>query len=234
MSIVKPSYSEWLKITSINDFDTLLFGLYSQTFPDTNNFEITCGHCGNNTDVEIDNNSLIKVMDDEVYDKIDEVVNSVKDKVDLVNKSLVNTTKRIILPESKIMVDIRIPSLHNQLTILKSVTDKLLQNYSESIMIMVFIKDIYMLDIEGTRRSGSAKYYKLGNQPKDVLDLLIKLSVNDGKYLEKVISKRSEKHSIAYEINGAVCDKCEEELDSLEVDLRRVLFTRIEKAGQTD
>ena len=42
MSITKPSFSNWLKITALTDLETLLFGLFASTYPKESEVTIGC------------------------------------------------------------------------------------------------------------------------------------------------------------------------------------------------
>ena len=232
MSIPKPGFNDWLKITSFGDWDTLLFGIYAQTFPDNNDFDIKCGHCGKETSVTIDNNALIETKDADIYGKIKEVVSGLNDPMMLVEGSQVHKFERVMLNDSKCVVEVQTPSLEDYLTILKNTDPQVLENYAETISVMMFIKNFYLPNLAASKATGSAKYSKVAMGGTEILNVLTKLSVNDGKQLEKIIEDRIEKYAISYSINNAVCQHCKDTLESITVDLETLLFTRINKDKQ--
>ena len=67
---------------------------------------------------------------------------------------------------------------------------------------------------------------------KALLDLLLKLSVKDGKTLEKSIEKRGKKLEITYSIKNAKCQHCGDTLEDIPIDLERLLFTRINRESE--
>jgi len=232
MSIPKPGFNEWLSITSFGDWDTLLFGIYAQTFPEDNDFDIKCGHCGKETPVTIDNNTLITVKDEKVYGKIKEVVSGLKDPAMLVNNSQVHKYERVMLKDSKCVVEIQTPSLYDYLSLIKNTDEKVLENYAETVSIMMFIKNFYILDVAATKATGKARFSPISTTGTEMLNTLTKLSVVDGKQLEKAIEARIEKFAINYSINNATCNHCKDTLEPIAVDLETLLFTRINKDQQ--
>lgn len=231
MSIPKPTFNDWLKITSFGDLDTLLFAIYCQTYPENNEFDITCGNCKKKTSILIDNEYLIEAKQKDVYSKIIEVTNSEYSGEELIQHSLVHSFDRVMLNDSKIVVDIYTPSLFDHLALLKSTPREILSEYGSLLGLMLFIKEIYMLDVKSTQLSGNPSYYPIKGKDR-ILNLLSKLSPSDGQQLEDVITKRSEKYQIKYAINNAKCHHCKNPIPTIPVDMETVLFTRINRKNK--
>ena len=235
-SIGKIDYDTWLKITSFFDIETLLYGAYCMTFPKDNKYPITCpkGDCGHSFDITVNNNSLIEARPD-AFEKINEVVANISRASDLVAASKVHTVQRIMLEDSKIIVDIQIPSLYDYLEdILKRIKDN--QNFAEenanSISLAMFVKQALIPDIETYRKTGELQYLPITDK-QELIDLIANLPFNDGEILDKEISKFTNEFLINYSIRGVVCPKCGLEFPSIPMDMERVLFIAIQR-GVTD
>jgi len=230
MSIPKPDFNNWLKITSFNDLSTLLFGIYCQTFIDNNDFDITCGKCGKTTSVTVNNQSLVEVRDRKTYEKRDEIISSIKTGEELVAASIVHKEERVMLNDSKIIVDVSTPSLYDHLKMLRISNQEKLQEYADAFSAMLFISHLYMLDINQTYSTGRASYYEI-TDPARILNILLKLSNKDGEQLENAIEEKLGKYKIDYEIHNVTCSHCKTKLPGIPVDIENILFTRINRTG---
>lgn len=228
MNFAKPKFDDWLKLTSMGDWNTLLFGIYCQTFIDNNDFDITCGECGKTTSVTVDNMTLVEVKDKNIYARIEEIVGSNKTPQDLIENSILSKTTRVLLNDSKIIVDIKTPSLWDNLALIKSTNPNTLREYSDTFSAMLFIKKMYMLDVQNTYESGKPYYYEIKEKAK-ILDTLLQLSNNDGEQLEDLIEEKLGVYNINYEIHNCKCAHCKKTLPNIPVDMETILFTRINK-----
>lgn len=219
-----------VKITSFNDLSTLLFGIYCQTFIDNNDFDVTCGNCGKTTSVTVNNQSLIEVRDRSIYAKLDEIISNVENGEELIANSIVHKDERIMLNESKIIVDVATPSLYDHLNLLNSSKQETLQEYAETFSAMLFISHLYMLDLRETYKTNKASYYEIDDKGR-LLGVLLKLTNNDGEQLEKAIENKLGKYQINYEIHNVTCSHCKTKLPGIPVDLENVLFTRINRTN---
>ena len=230
-SIGRIGFNDWLKLTSYHDFPTFLYGIYCQTYPESNEFEITCGSCKELTKISMNNESLIETYNEGiVLEKIREIISSSKTLEDLIGKSLVHTTTRILLPNSKLIIDIQTPSLWDHLELLKTANNNAIKNYGETIGLVLFIKNIYMIDYQSTMATGKPKYYPL-NDKNEFVNVVRELSKDDGKFLETSVNERIERYAITYSIQNTKCSKCNDNLGSLPVDMETALFTQLRKEG---
>jgi hypothetical protein len=225
-SVGRMDYKTWLKVTSFYDLPTLMYGIYCQTFPGDTTFEIRCRHCHETTDVIVNNNTLVSVKDEETYSKLNEIISNIKKAEDLLKDSLVNKYTRSILPESKIIVDIQTPSLWNHLELLGSVNRNKIEELEDIIGTLMFIKNMYVLDIKELKRTGKPKYYPIEDK-NQIINILRGLEVNDAKALGDAIGDRSEKYAINYMIKDFNCTKCGKSIGDIPVDVEQLLFTQI-------
>ena len=230
-SVGKISFNDWLKLTSYDDVQTLLFGLYAQTFPDTNKFNIECPECGNQVSIKVDNNMLIQTEGDGITDKMRELLKQQHDSPkSLLEKSLIHTDERIRLPESNVIIDITTPSLNDHLKLL-SQDSKLIENNASEASLVLFTKKILIPDYKASRKKGRPVYSEV-TQFKKKLKVLKSLGVRDGKIVNKKFQERSSRYSIDYSIKNYECPSCQSLIDEIPVDLETALFTQIVRVYQ--
>lgn len=229
MSIPKPNYNEWLRMTSFSDLETLLFGIYCQTFIDNNDFDVTCGNCGKTTSVTVDNNSLIEVRNRAIYGpKFNEIAENAN-TIEKINEiSVLNKSERIMLDESKLIVDVTTPSLHDHLSLLKKAKPEVIEKFSDSFSALMFISHMYVLDTSETYKTGIPKYYEI-TEKSTMLSILNKLSVNDGDQLTDSIEKKLSDYRINYEIHNVECSSCHQKIKGIPISIERILFMRLDR-----
>lgn len=232
MNFPKPKFDDWLKMTAFGDWSTLLFGVYCQTFIDDNDFDITCGHCKEVTSITVNNQFLIEARDKRVFDKIEEVVSSVKSPEDLLNNSIIHKSHRIMLNDSKIVIDIGTPTLWDHLALIKQSNQKVLQEYADTFSSMLFVKNMFMIDAESSYKTGRPVYYPVSRK-SEILNILLKLSNSDGEQFEDAIEEKLGQYQINYRIHNAVCAHCHTKLPDIPVDMETILFRRINKQRKT-
>lgn len=225
-SVGRITFDEFLRITSFYDAETLMFGIYQQSFPGTTEFQVQCGSCGMQHNMKFQNEEFIAVKDEEVYKNIQDTIASCSDPEKAIANSVVNKTVRKVLPDSKVIVDVAIPSLKDNLDLLGRVNPKLLEANKEVISLMMFIKNIYMLDAAKTVSSGKPCYYKMEKDLQSVSRLIKDLTINDARELGKVIQEKSDKHGIVYQLKNHKCPnpECGKDLGEIPVDIEKLLF----------
>lgn len=225
-SIGKINYKTWLRVTSFFDFQTLLYGIYSQTFPGTTEFQIKCRHCKELADVIVNNETLINVKDDEAFSHLNGILQSIKDPASALEKSLVNKYNRVMVPESKIIFNIQTPSLWNHLELLASVDKKKIEEVSDILGTMLFIKSVFMIDVQNTIATGSPKYYEITDK-NEIINILRNLEFLDMKELGSSIADRTNKYAINFKIKDFECPKCGNSIGDIPVDIETLLFQQI-------
>jgi len=225
-SVGRISFDDFLRITSFYDAETLMFGIYQQSFPGTTEFQVQCGSCGMQHNMKFQNEEFIAVKDEEVYKNIQDTIASCSNPETALANSIVNKTTRKILPDSKVIVDVAIPSLKDNLDLLGRVNPKLLEANKEVISLMMFIKNIYMLDTNKTVTLGKPCYYKMEKDLSSVSKLIKDLTINDARELGKVIQDKSDKHGIVYQLKNHKCPnpECGKDLGEIPVDIEKLLF----------
>lgn len=191
-------------------------------------FLFTCGSCGKQTSVTVDNQTLVEAKDKDVFKVIEEVTSSELTGEELVANSIVHKRQRIMLNDSKIIIDVKTPTLWDNLSLIKASNPQIIKEYSETFSSMLFIANLYMLDVRKTHETGTPCYYEVKEKTK-ILDILLRLTNNDGEQLEDEIENKLAKYNITYEIHGCKCSHCKEEIPNIPIDMESILFTRINK-----
>jgi hypothetical protein len=234
-SVGKLGFEEWMKMTSFFDLETLLFGLFNQTFPYENKFKFKCNkeNCGKETDVVVNNNTLVETRgkDEEIYSKLLEILKSGNPK-DMIKHSLVHTTKRIIVDETKIIFDIKIPSVYDYLEeILKGLRQDIVEEYASTFGTILFVEKMYVPNLAAIKQTGKPVYFEIKDKNQLVMNVA-KLPYYDGIQLTEGINEFTEKYKITYSIKNARCGACNDVLDTINLEMEEVLFTAIRQGRQ--
>ena len=227
-SVGKMNYAEWIHNTSFFDIDTLLYGIYCQTFNYENKYNIRCPRCGKDFDAIVNNATLVEIRGDEVetVEKINEIVNSIGNAAELLKHSNVHKTKRIILNESKIVVDIMIPSVYDYLEGVVAHSDnEALDEYQNAIGLLLFIKGIYLPNIYALKQTGSLKYVPVDiNDKGKTITVISGLKLKDSQQLTDEINNFIEKYRVTYSIRNVTCPHCAHTIKNITMDMEDTLF----------
>lgn len=225
-SIGKLDFPSWAKITSHYDIDSFLYGIYIQTFPGDTKFTITCGHCKEKIEATVNNDTLIAGKNESSYTNLQELLNNHTNPKALLDKALVNVTERILLPESKIIMDIKLPTIKKHLDLVGSVNKNLKEKTAHILSLMIFIENTLMIDVKQTMSSGKPCYYKITEREK-LARIISQISFVDAKAITEAIGKMIEKYAVDYKIKSFKCPKCQKDLGDIPVDMETLLFYQI-------
>ena len=222
-SIGAISFETFCECTSFFDLQNLFYGLHMQTFPGKTSFEFKCIHCGHAFSHMIPNDSLIFSKDEKIFERLEEVAKNADTPDKVKANSLVSKSERICLEQSKTIIDIRIPSLQDQLNVLKSTPSDKMEENQDDLVTLLFIKNLYLLNVPETLEKKSAVYYPVTAQ-KSIINILKELSINDSKQLAKAIDSWTDKYKTEYRIPSFKCPSCKKDLGDMPVDMESVLF----------
>jgi hypothetical protein len=230
-SVGRMDFATWMKVTSYFDIETLLYGAYCQTFPYENKYSLRCPKpdCQTPFDAVVNNNTLIETRgkEKEIFAKINEVIANVKNAKDLVTNSHVHTTKRVSVDESKVVFDIHIPSVFDYLEgILSNVNEEFADEYSTTLGIALFIKQILVPDVVNYQRTGKLTFIPVTEKGK-MIDLVSNLPYYDGLQIAEEINEFTERYRIDYSIKNVACPSCGHEIKEVPMSMEDVLFTVI-------
>lgn len=225
-SIGKVKFEDWASITSFYDLDSFIFGIYAETFPGDSEFTIECPHCHDRIEAKINNDTLVSGKNEEAYSNIQKLINGQTDRKVLLDNSLVNQRERIILEDSKTILDIKLPTIKKNLEILRSVNQEAKNKTQHILSIMMFLDTVYIIDVEQTKKTGKACYNRI-NKQKDVARIISAFSYADIKQTSKVINDMINKYAVEYKIKSFTCPKCQERINDIPVDMQQLLFFQL-------
>ena len=222
-SIGAISFDTFCECTSFLDLQNLFYGLHMQTFPGETTFDFKCIHCGHAFSQLIPNDNLIFSRDEKIFERLAEVAKNADTPDKVKAGSLIAEHERICLKQSKTIIDIRIPSLRDQLNLLKSVPSDKLTDMAEDLATLFFIKNVLILNVPETLEKKSPVYYPItGINP--TIDILKNLSINDAKQLSEAIDSWTNRYKTEYKIPNFKCPSCKEDLGNMPIDMEQILF----------
>jgi hypothetical protein len=223
-SIGKLPFKRFLAITAEEDYETLLYGIFHSTFPDAIEYSVGCPHCRTENTIKLHPNHLIEVIDrDRTGRYVQEVLEGYDKGEEFLKNSLVALTKRIVLPESKIVIELQTSTLADTLRNLKQV--EMLKSYQpEFVVYLKFIRNLYVPDVNALN-NGKHRYLPI-EDTVGRLDRMINLSSADMKYFRTEFSERLRKYSVSYQIPTFNCanNSCGKEIKDVKIDLTNLLF----------
>ena len=224
-SIGKLSYNKFIQITAEEDYDTLMFGIFSATYPNAIEYTMNCPYCRTELKLNLEPGHLIEVIDHEKSSTyIKEVLEGYERGEEFIKSSLVNGVTREVLPVTKTIVEIITPTIERMLRNLhlsensKDITDELI-NTAKS------IKRILILNIEHYNRTGEVRYIPIEKTTEIILHIN-EMNPQDLKVLRKAISKRIRSNRVEYRIPRVNCpnNKCNKEIANVPVDMTELIF----------
>lgn len=226
-NIGKIPFNKWAAMTSFYDMDNFLYGIYLQTFPGNTKFQVTCGTCENTIDVLVNNDTLISANNDTTMKMIESINQNKKDNPQLsINNSIIHSKERVFLEDSKLIIDIKIPTIKKHLDLLASINTKAKDKAKHLLNFMLFMENIYMLDIKETLRTKEPNYYEVTDRQR-IADILKELTYNDANELSDRIEKMISMYRTNFKIKSFVCPKCQTRINDIDIDMETLLFFQI-------
>ena len=222
-SIGKVSFEDWLKITSVEDCETIYYAVYCATFQNQKNFTFTCPYCQSEAEYTIAHNNLIKTADKEEMQKLISEINMNSNSREKMNEyTLVGKAKNeaFELSESGIVVDIRTPTLWDSLELLRTVSEEVISRSANVVTNLLYVDKMYIPSENGAT-------YSEQDARNNILKIIENLSITDNAELENAINERLETHRITYSIKNIKCQHCSKEIRDIPINIEDVLFTAI-------
>lgn len=224
-SIGKMNFDTWTRKTSYFDLESFIFGSYLESFPGNTKFSVRCGHCDRSVDANVNNDTLVRSKNPETDERVREI-SSLGDTRSLLQSSVLYKKKRIILPNSKIIVDIKIPSIRRYLDLMGSLNPKSREKLSNILSIMIYVEGIYMLDLKVSMTKKSPKYFQIIENDR-IARTIARLDFADSKFLLDTINDYMALFQTVFSIKSFICPHCKKPLGDIPVDLEVLLFTQI-------
>lgn len=227
-SVGKLSFEEWCNITSYYDLESFEYANYLETFPGDTSFSIECGSCHQVINAKINNDRLICAKNDLTMERMNEILNNRNNAKAMLNKALVHTKKRVFLEDSKIIIDIKLPTIKKHLDLLSSVNAKAKEKARHILTLMLFFDGLYMLDIQETMNKKKPCYYKVEDRQK-IATIVGKLTYNDSKHLSTIINEFIESQTVEFKIKSFVCPSCQTKIRDIPVEIEQLLFFQMQR-----
>ena len=227
----KPKFDEWLKMTSYGDLETLLYGIYCATFQEKSSVNVLCPYCEKEGTISINNNELIQTEGNkaEISNEIDEISKNA-DSIDKVmdysiisidEKHKKKNIKSLMLNKSKMVFNIKRPTMYEILDILKNMKEDVIASLSNDTFNMLLCTfSIYV------KNKDNDKYFIVKNK-NDIVTIINMLSVEDVSDLKQAIDNILEEKYIYYKIKKTTCPNCKKEIYNIPMDIESLLFFQI-------
>lgn len=228
-SIGAMDYDTFLKSTALTELDLLLYGIFCSTYPESNDFPITCINpkCGNKFDFSYKNSNYLDISEEDKDKAADAmralIAGQTIDSKEFFENSNTNTLERVYLPSSKMIVELRHPTLYNQLyDVIKQLVENEVDGASDTTLNrMPYVQTVMVLEDDENPDSGYIEFTDLMQK----VSLLTDLDEADDDELEKQISENIlDKYTIGFSMKGISCPICGKKIPDQEVDFRQLLF----------
>ena len=225
-SIGDISFQTWLKITSVFDLNTLLYGIYCASYPQKNRYSLQCMKCKKQFEYEADNELLIAVQPDieELMIKAEEIRNAQPDEI--IQQSHMSHRKRVFLEDSKIIFELKVPSLYDIVDREPRIAKALkLKSDDDLLFLFLFIDRIYVPHIERSIEAGKPIYNPPVRDNYDILNEAIQsLSPADADELQTKVSEMLNKYHVGYSLKDAICPFCKTPQPDIPININNLLF----------
>ena len=225
-SMGKVSFNNWLQVTAEADYETLIYGIYCATFPREVDYTVTCPHCKAKNIRKISKNHLVQVIDKNVYQYVDTVINERKSVQELIRESELNNKTRVILPESKIVIDIALASIDDLISSLRN-AESYGRFEKEIFGYLKHLSNIYV-PVLGSFQKGEPSWLEVTGIEEQA-NVIANIPFSDRSFLEKAISEKTDKNTVSYCLPDQACASCNEMIKKVSIDMTEVLFQNIAK-----
>ena len=225
-SIGQVSFDKWCELTSYYDLDSFLYGNYLETFPGDTTFTVKCGTCGKEIEVKVNNDTLITARNGETKELVNDILATENNSATTVKNSILNTSKKIFLPDSKVVITYKLPSIKKHLNLLASINAKAKDKNQHVLTFLLFIEDLLMLDLESSLNAGSPKYNRIIDNSERTR-IIKHFTYNDAKLLSDSINELINKYQVNFSIKSFTCSACGNTTGDVPVDMESLLFFRM-------
>lgn len=236
-SLGKMTFDEFLKLTANSEVDILQYGIYAQTFPERNEFDVSCGHCGATTKVSILPHQLVAMVNREAnFARIQDILRQqVTSPMEQMRNSMISRKERVRLEESCIIAEVITPSCYDYLEHLSKYNPNTMQDDEETYGVMLFLGRMWVPSIEASRRAHKPIYQELSSGAfNDKFNIVRQLSSRDGSQLVRHINKREQLYAVQHRLTGVICQSCKQGLENIPIDVQQLLFFLLRKQTRQD
>ena len=234
MSIPKPSFETWAKITSMSDIQNLHFGMYAATYPNPSEIKINCDNkkCGKEVTMVLSPNDFIVIKDEETMNRINEVITTCNNLATLREKNKAFELIKKSMGDGIINFYVRgALSVYDYMEAFKDFNTQEIANNFTLIGLVAMIEYAEVIDADETEATGVPTYIKVERR-RDLFDLFKQdfLEPSWGDEIAEVQSSRAENYSIEYKTPKTTCPHCNSIVDEKFVNVENMLFFKLNGA----
>lgn len=249
MTAGKPKFDEWLKMTSTEDIETLLYGIYSATYPTTLPFEVQCNKCKSIIKINTDPESIVANFNKDLHDEMAKVLYETKTRADIKKIAPMNRVKAVPILEKRSVIYFKQPSLQKYLDNISffNSREKELADYLPMMERVLYIDSILIPDIAANEKDGTKAMVRV-TDINIILKFVSSLSSDDAvKLIDGSIDDITGEYRVSFEIpkfkcnnllkdeNGMITgDACGNEIGPIDMNIENLLFFRVRRAFQKD
>lgn len=228
------TYSEFIKKVSYSDRPMLIYALTCASFPEEDTVMLKCGQCGKTYEHKYTIKSLLRIetMSEKLKDRFAKTIDN-SHRLDTskayAEEAPVNTTKRIELPISGIVIDFEYKSIETFLhkNIEEWQSDEIPENLALAALLTTYISSIYIPD-----PNSPGEYYEI----EDFLEMcetIQKLSNVDRNLINKISDSMASDSMVTFGFNNMVCPHCGTHTNMIETNIDTILFQQCERQMST-
>jgi hypothetical protein len=223
----KPSFDKWLETTRFTDLDHIYFCLYKATFSGSNFLHYECPHCKDVFIKDVDFNDLIVYPNDEVKEKMQTIMQSG-------NSTPAEYEVTLNQISDEYVFALRNPSVYNLVIEMSGLSDEFLTKYSDLMDIIVYIDNVYRININNHTldpidlRPDKDSQAKTTARRIQIISKIIRTLPSENYYeLRKHISEvYPNLTSVTYQIPECTCEKCSTKIPATAIEAQTLLFMR--------
>ncbi len=238
-SVGKIGFDDFLRFTSYYDLSTLMYGIYAKTFKNPNSLDVTCNNliigedknkkpCGHTSKITVENDELIQISDESIYEEIKNLISKTSNPEDLVKYSLVAKMSRKAFYNNAIIIDSHVPSLRDHLSMLKLGLkyDELMTGSSAVASLVLHTHRLLLINEKETLKQKKPVYNKYEDKEK-LYKVISNFEPEQSKPILDAIVKRDTELIIHYKTPTFECEECKQEIPGIPIDIEDWLFQHV-------
>lgn len=213
-SLGEMDFDTFLKRTALMEYEILNHALFSSTFPDKSQYPFNCPKCEAKDTFIYYNKDFLDYQEDDhekreaILNDLREVLKGQLDPVKLFEEAATANYIRQYLKHSKIIVELRHPTLYDHLNdVTKNLTEQMIDDNEEIVNILPFIHKVYF-PTEETIDNERPDYYELDTVPLMIQGLNTLDTEDDAELSQAITDKILAQYRIKFSIKPPACRLC--------------------------
>ena len=241
------SFEDFLSKFAYIDMPLAIYGLTIATQPEMDELTFNCKQegCGKNFNFKYSPRSIIDFdsADVEYLKRVDEINSCApQDRISLVEEAPVRRIRRILMPQSGWIVDLRMASCGEYLEKILSYvndiqekadameeTDPELNEIQKKVAFIPVLHSISQVGIPGD----GGKIYRI-SEPDQIMDSLLAMPPADINVLYAVQAKYQSNYYIGFSLKKVKCPHCKHVIDSIPITPDELVFLIAQRLGNTE